>query len=104
MTDFRELMISADAVVVDALGDKTVTIKRNAAAIATDIKVIFDQEMQDIDSNGLVQGLRPGFTINKADLSTDTLRERDEIIDASKTWRVVRPLYEDESIVTVMVV
>ena len=103
MTDFNDLAAVADAAVMDILSDKTVTIKRNAVAIATGIKAIYDSEMQDIDSSGLVQALRPGFTVNKADLSVATLQEGDRIIDGARTWYVRRPLTEDVTMITVLV-
>jgi hypothetical protein len=103
VADFAATTRRRDALIVSRLGDKTVTIKRNSAAIATDIKAIFDSELQDVDASGLIQALRPGFTINKADLSKSTLEERDEIIDGNRTWRVLRVLYEDASMITVLV-
>lgn len=103
MTDFNDLAAVADAVVMDVLGDKTVTITRAAVPIATNITVIYDSEMQDIDSNGLIQALRPGFTVNKADLSESTLEEGDQIIDGARTWKVLRPLTEDATFITVLV-
>jgi hypothetical protein len=103
MPDFESLIALTDSLVVGVLGDKTVTILRNKVSIATDIDALFERELQDVDSSGLINGVRPGFTLNKADLSVDTLVERDEIVDSVKTWRVIRPLFEDEGMITVLV-
>jgi len=103
MTDFKDLISVADAAVIDVLSDRTVTVRRNGVVIGDGIKTIYDSQMQDIDSNGLIQGLRPGFTFDKADLTESTLQDGDKIIDGTRTWHVYRPLTEDETMVTVLV-
>lgn len=110
MTDFRDLMAVADAAVVDMLHDKTVTVKRDGVVVSSDatdssetIKAIFDKDMQVVDSNGLIQGFADAFTLNKADLTVSTLKERDEIIDGTKTWYVMRPQAEDATMINVLV-
>lgn len=100
---FADLITDADAVVLDMLGDKTVSITRDGQAIATDISAIYERDLQELDANGLVNYYSNGFTINKADLSVDTLKESDEINDGQKTWKVRKPLAEDQSIITVVV-